>query len=361
MVKDFLKRRAFNAKQRLKFYYMIEKLSAEGVELSFYVILIELQQIELEGNRQRKTLLYYVYEDFIARARSGKTIAECLHDYVPEADIMMITAFEDDDIAHGFNNLIRYNEAVLGMTREFITAIMYPAFLFMLLIAIMAYFSVSLIPTLTQNTPDNMQLSSISQILVWLSRNFTLWFTILIGFIILVVGFLFWALPNFNTALRIKLENLPPFNMYRINVGCGFLQALSMLTKSGMQQSEAIETMAKTAVPYLFHRLSVIYSKVKDGRSLGEALVLSKLNFPDKSMVSDLAILSKHGVLEDSLDKLADTMTQDGINSIKQQAGTLKIIAIASVAGIILFMFSGVYSISQDMTDAAQNTTQVNM
>lgn len=357
IIKDFMKKLVFNSKQRLKFYYMIEKLSADDVELSFYVILVELQQAELENNRNRKTLLYYVYEDFIGWARSGKTIAECLQDYVPETDVMMITAFEEHDIAQGFRDLIAYNEALLGMKKEFVAAIAYPAFLVVILIAIMAYFSISLIPTLTQNMPESIQLSGVSQVLVLLSKNFFIWFPAICFFILFIIGFLLWALPNFNSALRVKLEGIPPFNMYRINIGCGFLQSLSMLTKSGMQQAEAIETMAKLAAPYLAYRLGVIYSKVRDGRSLGEALVLSKLNFPDKKMVSDLSILSKHGVLENSLDKLADTMTRDGINTIKQQAVTLKTIAIACVAATILFMFAGVYSISQDMTDATQNTT----
>lgn len=348
----------FNAKQREKFYDKIYRLSNDDIGLQYYDIVSELLEQETSSGK-KKTSLGLVYERILERLTLGSSISESLNGFIPEVDRLMIASFEDGEISEGFHALMLYNNQTKAMNGALLKALGYPSALISFVIGIIWYFSTSLIPQLTQNIPPGAELSTSSSMMIMLSEGFWVWFPTLLGSVIFLIIVLKWALPNYNGKFRVKLESFPPFNIYRIVNGCGFLSSLSALSKSGYQQLDALETMSEMATPYLSRRINLITEKMKEGENLGVALVAINLNFPDKEMLKDIALVSKYGALEDSLDSMVINMTEQGLSTIKAQSAVLKQIATFIVALTIAFLFTGIYSISQDMGAAAEQATNV--
>ena len=353
-----LKKISFNYKQRIALYDKIYRLCSNEINLGYNEVIIELRDQELKYSK-RKTLIYYVYEDIASQLARGSNESESLKQYVPPVDSMMIQSFAQDDISTGFKGLIEYNERTREMNSALIKALAYPSFLFAFILGIVYYFSTSLIPSLTTAIPPDAELSGTSEMMIFMSNNYSSFLTTIILSLVSIVALLAYLLPNYNGRFRKNLENIPPFSIYRIVNGCGFLNALSALSKAGFQQHQAIEEMMTTATPYLKYRLELISEQIKNSDNLGSALVNINLNFPDKKMLKEIELVSRFGVLEDSLDKYSEQMTESGLKIINGQAAVLKNFATAMVAFTIMFLFSGIYSLSQDMGDAAEKTSKM--
>lgn len=347
----------FNARNREKFYEKIYRLSHDDVGLGYNEILRELYEQEVVNNK--KTAMGLVYERIIERLTIGSNISNSLSGFIPEVDKLMIASFEDGDISEGFKTLVDYNIKTKAMNGALMKALAYPTGLISFVIGIIWYFSTSLIPTLTMNIPAGAELSTSSEWMIALSSGFWIWFPSLIAFVIFMTILLKWALPNYKGRYRVALERFPPFNIYKIVNGCGFLNSLSALGKSGFQQLDALEAIAELSNPYLYQRIYLIMEKIKEGKNIGTALVEINLQFPDKEMLKDISVVSKYGALEDALDKMVTDMTEEGLRKINTQSNALKQIATFIVALTIAFLFTGIYSISQDMGAAAEQATNV--
>ncbi len=339
--------------KRMAMYRMLEKMTGEPANLQINEAVIELQGLEQEY--EFKSRMWYVYEDVIEKMRSTDAdFTKALSKYIPQQDTMIIAASEQDDITLGFTTVIENNLKVNEMKKAFISALAYPIMLVFLLLWVLYYFSVNIIPQMAGVIPKEVVLSTTSRILVIVANNFYIWFPILIGLILVTCVFIIWALPNFASINRKYLENLPPFNMYRIMVGCGFLFALNSLSKAGFMQIDALNQMLPLAKPYLRYRIEVILDLMADGMDIGQALIYSKLDFPDKQMVKELAIQIKYSE-DDSLEVLSKTLAEDGVTTIKKQSTFLKFLITTLVFSVIGFLYMGVYMLGMDMGNLVNN------
>ena len=344
---ELTKRSAMGYKARMKMYRMFEKMTAEPASLQINEAVEELRNLEVEHDLRSR--LWYVYDDIMEQMRnSDADFANSLSKYVPEQDTMIIAASEQDDITIGFTTVIENNKKTNEMKKAFIGALSYPVLLVCVLLALLFYFSVKVIPAFVESIQADTVLSPSSVFLIKLCDNFTLWFSMLILSIALLALAIYWALPNFTNKYRKYFENIPPFNMYRIMVGCGFLFALNSLGRAGFMQLEALEQMMALAKPYLKYRIRLIMEQMADGLDIGQALIHSKLDFPDKQMVRELAVFIKYSE-DDSLESLSSTLAEDGLESIKLQASVMKLLINFIVYGCIGLLYFSVYQFGIDL------------
>lgn len=342
-----------NYAKRMAMYRMLEKMTSEPASLQINEAIIELQLLELV--KDKKNRLWHIYEDIIEQMRStGANFAHALSRYVPEQDTMIIAAAEQDDITLGFTTVIENNLITQSMKNAFISALAYPCMLVLALLGVLYYFSVKIIPQMSDALPKGISLSEVSVMMIALSDEFSLWFPMLVCLLLFILLFIIWALPNFTNQYRKHLEELPPFNMYRIMVGCGFLFALNSLGRSGFMQIDALHHMLPLAKPYLRYRIEIVIDLMADGMDIGQALIYSRLNFPDKQMVRELAIQIKYSE-DDSLEVLSKTLAEDGLATIKKQSVLLKFLITGIVFSVIGFLYIGVYTLGMDMGNMGNN------
>lgn len=342
------KKGAFTYTKRMAFYRKLERMTGEPASVPINDALLELQT--LEEIKGRRSSMWYLLDDVMERLRSTKdSFTICLSKYIPESDVMVLAAAERDDITLGFKSLIESNKKSRMMRQVFISAISYPLVLTVLIIAIITGFSIWIVPQYAEMITPETVLSPLSNVLVITSKYLFIWLPLLIGIIVSLAIFIIWALPNLNK-FRLQIENIPPFNMYRIMTGGAFIFALNSLSKAGYSPQESLIEMQDSVKPYLRHRIDIYLDMMADGKDLGDVLYESQLNFPDKDMVKELSIQTKYSDEDNSLEVLSDVLYEDGLEVIKKQAKLVNALMTLSITIIITALYVGILLLGQDIS-----------
>lgn len=163
-------------------------------------------------------------------------------------------------------------------------------------------------------------------------------------------------MPYWKGSLRKKVENLPPYNMYRLKVGCSWLIAAASLIRTGVKLDQAMTHLMKYAKPYLRHRISSTVFFLKRGSNLGIALTKTKLDFPDPDMVDRIGVYAQGKDFGGRMDILAKEFAERGIEKINAQSSVIRTLGLLVVA-IVGMMIAGInFSITHDLTENAQNS-----
>ena len=135
-------------------------------------------------------------------------------------------------------------------------------------------------------------------------------------------------------------------------IGITGLLALSALVKGGVPVSIALQSLRRDSNPYLKERIDKTLSFIKNGDNLGQSLMKTGLNFPDKEIISDLKIYSELDNFEDALEKLANDWLEESVFMIEQKASVLNMAAMLAVSGVICWAVFGVFEMQEQITDS---------
>jgi type II secretory pathway component PulF len=344
-----LKNIPINANIRLRIYRMLVKMTDEPASLPIYDAITELRNNEImHGYKSR---LWYIYTAILDRMHNyGDSFATALIHYVPAQDVLILVSSEQHDITQGLKILIDNYTKIGKLRQEFLQALSYPIAMSLLLLLVVGYISIKIIPQFTQNIQPNSILSASSIILVDISKNFYLYLISIIIIVLIIIILILWALPNFNNYFRKYLEHIFPFNIYRIVTGCGFLFALNAMSKAGYIQYEALEQMLLLAKPYLKYRIQKIMHYMINGADIGQALITSNLNFPDKSILRELAIYLRYSH-DDELDGLAQLLLDESLLKIKVHSYVLRVMITGCVFMVIAFFYFAIYQFATDLAN----------
>ena len=128
--------------------------------------------------------------------------------------------------------------------------------------------------------------------------------------------------------------------------------ALSALVKGGVPVSIALQSLRRDSNAYLKERIDKTLSFIKNGDNLGQSLMKTGLNFPDKEIISDLKIYSELDNFEEALEKLANDWLDESAFMIEQKASVLNMVAMLAVSGVIGWAVFGVFEMQEQITDA---------
>lgn len=346
--KNLLLKLHFNLKHRLKFYRIMAKATDErlhGMKIS--LALEALIEIEKQGNKGKDTKLSKIYTIFLENFSLGQKMGEVMDDWAPASEIVQIFAAERSGrISDGFRRAYNIGKQQSVFTKMFKQALIGPAIQLVIAFGILAMAFTSLIPAVSNSVAASNR-SSVSNFVYALSQSFQWWFA---GFLIILIAsvvWLIWALPNFNGKFRLKLENIPPFSLYRIMVGAGFMEAFNALLNTNVKQQEALLILEKFAKPYLKYRINRIQELTE--QSFGQALISIKLNFPDKEVVNELAMASKQGNITKALPDVVESFQTEGVELIQLQANIANGVARGVVFFVIMFLMVCTFTFVMDM------------
>jgi type II secretory pathway component PulF len=338
----------FNLKRRLKFYRIMAKATDQRQHgMKPTVALESLIDIEKENNKGKDTKLSKVYTIFLENYSLGQKLGEVMSIWVPASEAVQIFAAERAGrLSDGFSRAYEIAKQQAKFSKLFKQALVGPALNFVLAFSLLSMMFLKLVPTVSQSvSPDKR--SGFSDLIYGMYQTYYVWFPALVIIVIAIVAWLIWALPNLNNRIRIKLENIPPFSLYRIMVGAGFLEAFNSLLSTNVQQREALLILEKFAKPYLKYRINKIQELTE--QSFGQALISIKLNFPDKEVVKELTMASKQGNVAKALPDVVESFKTEGVELIEIQANIANGVAKGMVFGIIIFLVLGIFTFILDM------------
>jgi type II secretory pathway component PulF len=151
-----------------------------------------------------------------------------------------------------------------------------------------------------------------------------------------------YALPNWTGKTRILADLCPPFSLYRMWNGAGFLIALAALLRSGMALSRALFIIEQSASPWLRQRVFSARGQILSGASLGEALLARGFGFPDAAIARDLLVAGERPDLPDYLEKITTRWLKAQVRKLDRMAQAGRLMVLLGIGAVLCWCFSAI-------------------
>ena len=203
--------------------------------------------------------------------RNGNTFSEALVGWVPATEILMLSVGDVAALDLALQHTIRVVEGMNKMRSLVWGSVSYPLFLMMMVALLIWAVAQYMVPPMVDAVP-NLKWHGVAKSLVDLStfvdkHPIFLFSVIPVTVIVCLITFPYWSGKS-----RAKVDNIPPWSIYRIFIGVSWLLSLSALVQAGMPVSKAMRSLGgEDAAPYLRTRVNRALMYVNNGDNLGEA------------------------------------------------------------------------------------------
>lgn len=336
-----------NADERLRVYRKIAKMLGNGLPL--LKVLEELEwRASREGRKPREPLAI-VLSDWRLAVQNGGMLSEAMEAWVPATEQMIVAAGEQagriEDALASVADIVQSSRKI---RRAVTGGVAYPVGLVVMVIGYLYLFGTHVIPKFAL-IADPAHWRGAARSLYLMSLFVQGWMLVVVAALAAALVALAWSLPRWRGPLRIYADRVPPYSIYRLIAGSGFLIAFSALQASGVTVEKALLKIGLVAGPWLRERIDDTLVGVKSGLNAGEALLNAGYQFPSREIVEDLCIYAEYGGFDAALKMLADEWLEEGVARITAQMRVLNGVAIVVLALLIGWLVTGFFGIQQEI------------
>jgi type II secretory pathway component PulF len=340
----------FKGKIRKSLYTKLAQCLENGVSLSEGLGL--LYEHATDDGKDLKTPAAVALKEWMKGISNGQSFSNCIIGWVPQEDLTVIAAGEvSSRLADALKNALLIQESTKAIKKTIILGLAYPTALILATIAFLLVFGLKVVPALAVVYPTD-KWTGLGVALVIASQIVNTWFIPLVIAVFVLMIAITVSLPRFVGPIRAKLDQYPPYSLYRIMNGAGFLLSIAVLTKAGVQTTEVLRILQKNSTPWYSERITGALRHVSNGDNLGDALYKTKLGFPDVETVRDMRSYSRMSGMEDIFDKLAREWMVASVQRVKEQTNVMGGIALVVMAIVVGTLSMGITSITQQITSA---------
>lgn len=337
----------FTAHGRLRLYRKIAKMLSNGLPL--LKVLEELEMRASHEGRKPNEAEAVVLSDWRRVVQNGGMLSEAMQWWVPHTEQMIVMAGEQSGRLELALSTV---SAVVTSGRRIRTAIVggltYPLVIFVMTIGYLYLFGKLVIPRFEMIvSPERWH--GVAHSLYTMSRFVQGWMIYCVILVVLLMVALFYSMPRWTGNARVILDRYPPFSVYRLIVGCGFLVAFSSLQAAGFTVEKSLNRLADNAQPWLRERIDDMLFGVKSGLNVGEAMKNTGYRFPSTEIVDDLCVYAEYNGFTEALHALADEWMQEGVTIIEAQMRIINGIAIITLALVLSWLITGFFGIQQEI------------
>jgi type II secretory pathway component PulF len=171
---------------------------------------------------------------------------------------------------------------------------------------------------------------------------------IVAAFIALVI----YSIPRLTGRVRLYLDYLPPYSIYRVVVGSSVILSLAAMLKSGYKLLDALELIRESANPWLTERIDGMIAGIRQGFGPGVALRMAGHNFPDARVIGDIIIFSQSSNFDQAMSRVADDLLENSVKRVVAISAALKYVAYFTLFGVMAFITIGTTSITSSLSSA---------
>ncbi len=331
---------------RLAFYKKLRALLKN--RFSLMDALDRMYQIASKDGKSPDDTMAIAVAEWMKKIQNGESFSVALRGWAPSTEILMLSVGDVANLEEAIANTIKVVEGMNRMKAPVYNAVGYPMFLMVMVIFLIWGVGKFMVPPMVDAVPTLIW-TGLAGSLVGLS-NFVdkhpivLFATLPIIFTIIVLTF-----PRWKSGMRKNFDKFPPWSIYRIFIGVGWLLSLAALVKAGTPVSKALRSLRADASPYLLYRIDRALIFVNNGDNLGNALYKTGQGFPDEEVVGDLRIYAELDNFPEALEHLSDDWLESSVQDIEQKAAVLNGIAILMIATIIAWVVMGTFAMQDQM------------
>ena len=349
ILQDRLTKAQFRSSRRNRYriYRKLEGMLKTNEALSRALDRLYQNVTEMGKYPQRPSAI--ALREWFIKDRAGISLSRAMEGWVPSGELYMIRAGEESGtLAKALSSIQKMGERGREMREAVSYAVGYPVFMVVLVGFVIWTFGVNLIANMRANAPKNV-VEAMGGV-VPLSDFINAWGLYIILFLVLVVTIIASTLSFWRGPLRTKLDMYPPWSWYRVLQGSGFLLGLSALLGSQVPLKRSLEILEEQGNPWIRERIGSAREKVLRGHNLGEALRLSRMNFPDPTVAVDLEILAERADIGAVLEDVTEEWMREQIDAMKVQAILIRNVGMAVVGGIIAWTMMSIFSVVGELS-----------
>ncbi|MBO4790355.1 MAG: type II secretion system F family protein [Oxalobacter sp.] len=312
---------------------------------------LQRRRIGLSGRNNPEAIAIGAW---LSKMRNGAPLQVAIDGWVSAEEAMMVSAGEQGgDLPRSLESIAVVMNAKSAIQSTVLGGIAYPFLLICVAFGVLYLFGIKIIPEIS-SLSIAPEWKGQALMLVKLSKFIQSWYWVLFGAVVGVIVLFFASLNTLEGQIRVFLDRYPPYAIYRIMVGSSWLIALSASTSAGMRIEEALENLLKTATPWLKRRLKATLSGIRSGYDLGDALMRTGYQFPDREIINDIGTYARYRQFEVVLERLGAEWVVKAQEQIKSRMRVIFVVMLLVVGGLALFMASGVLDMQQQVSAAAQ-------
>ncbi len=307
-----------------------------------------LYQIASKDGKNPDDTMAIALRTWMAAVRNGDSLSVAMRGWAPATELLMLSVGDITNLELALENTIKVVEGMRRMKAPVIEAVSYPLFLLFLTTILIWGVGKFLVPPMVDAVPG-LQWKGLAKSLVDLSyfvADHPLWLFLPMPILCVVV---MWTFPRWRSGFRPFIDRFPPYSIYRIFIGVGWLLSLSALIKAGTPVSRALRLLRADSSPYLLYRIDRTIVFVNNGDNLGDALYRTRLGFPDDEVIGDLRIYAELDNFPAALAQLADDWMEDSVRIIEQKAAWMNNFAILAIAATVAWAVMGTFAMQEQM------------
>lgn len=317
-------RRTFTGKYRRPFYEMLRFLLENGKpeEEAFRMI----GDVHTDFGRHWHPYAELVQDCLQALGdnRPGHQLLDVLACWVPREEAALLGAgLKSGALAVALEQSDRLIDVRRRIVQEVVFASTYPLLLVIIFSLMLAVNNLKLVPTLSKMS-DPASWTGALGVMYSLSGLTERWGmpSLTLGIVLLLL--IIWSLPRWRGRIREMADGLMPWSLYRDMQGAVFLMNVAALLEASLADIDVLQTLRRTASPWLRERIDAALDGISLGNSLGMALRNSGYSFPDRSSVNYLSLLGKGKGASRLISKYADRALENIITRVKRRANTAR-------------------------------------
>lgn len=341
---------AFNEKQRMRVYRKLSRFLANSVTLSTALEIMH-KHATLDGKKPKASVAL-ILNEWRRQITNGKSFGQAVQGWIPDSDRLVIEGYESaGNLGMGIEKAVLISSSAKQIKSTLIGGLAYPVMLIIISILMLVLFGLQVIPTFEEVLPRESwtgvgaQMATMSDFI----RDYIIYITCFMAFMVILT---IWSMPRWTGSLRVKFDRFPPWSLYRLVMGAGFMVAVGSMIKSGMAIPSILKMLQRGASPWYIERLSRATYHVNNGSNLGDALHRAGHNFPDTETVQDLRAYASLTGFDETLDRLGTEWLAESVAKVQQQTGVLRNFGFVFLGVVFGWIAMGMFSLLEQITSS---------
>ena len=285
-VSRFINRLDFSWKNRESLYQMLSIRLRVGMSEASIIRMFAVQ-----ARRNRQKSVCRVTDAMIGRLQHGETLTETLRPYIPDDEYMIIMAGEKaGTLPDALELLCESKSGSNAMLHASFKALAQPLLYLAVIYVFLYVMGTTILPGLI-NGPLAPKTPSTSQKVLMVATSLaTGWYGPILITVLVTSALVIWqSLSRLTGPLRVMLERIPPWSLYRDIQGFIWISSFLALVRAGVPDKDAVRLQSANASPWLRERLDAIYTNLTvRGMSFPDSLLETGLAFPSPRIMDDV-------------------------------------------------------------------------
>jgi len=348
--------KTMGADARLRFYERLASPLEAGVGIQSAIgQLYQRAAFKSETETMAIMLRYVMFS-----LNEGKAFSDGLAPFIPLSELLIIKAGESrGDLAGSLFKAAGTVRSVKRIKSAVMGALAKPAIFMSLLLFAMYIVGSFVVPKISAVFPSEDWTGGAAALAVIGNWTASVYFPLSILCFILFVIFVIFTLKRWAGGFRKSFDKAPPYSLYRILQGAGWMTTLSAMLQSGRSIRATLQDLEdlarKDGNSYLSSRTQrIVVENERGAENIGIAMEKAGMNFPDEEIIADMVMQSSLSNFDERIGIIADQWIADSVEKVQRISGILTSVSLLAVGGFVLTFVLGVMSLNQQIASSMQ-------